>query len=162
MDRVEVGPSGPGARQDAAGRRRSAAAALFVIGAVCLALAALRYVGASALERAADVRPVAGAAPVEELPDPTGEPVSADGLPVGDELPEGTSADDLREAVRLWAEASSVPAIDPVDGSLVDRPEEGADGLWVWSFSGEASDGSRVSFEVVWEHGAGFSCSVKY
>ena len=140
MDRLGVGPAGPGARQDAAGRRRSAAAALFVIGAVCLALAALRYVGASALERAADVRPVAGAAPVEELPDPTGEPFSADGLPVGDELPEGTSADDLREAVRLWAEASSVPAIDPVDGFLVDRPEEGADGPWVWSFSGEASD----------------------
>ena len=108
------------------------------------------------------MRPVAGAAPVEELPDPTGEPFSADGLPVGDELPEGTSADDLSEAVRLWAEASSVPAIDPVDGFLVDRPEEGADGPWVWSFSGEASDGSRVSFEVVWERGAGFSCSVKY
>lgn len=146
------------------GIRGSKGAVALVACAVAMAVAALALKAAlgTIVEAPSAQAATVKATPVaEEVPDAALEPFDAASVPDPSALPEGQTADALREAVAAWAEASSVPRLSAVAETLCHGPDSPED-TWVWCFTGQAGNGQRVDFQVTWSDGVGFSCQVLY
>ncbi len=148
---------------DAGIRGRKGAVALIAC-AVAMAVAALALkaaLGSVVAAPAAQAATVKATPVAEEVPDAALDPFDAASVPDPSALPEGETADALRQAVSSWAEASSVPRLAGVAETLCHAPDSPED-TWAWCFTGQAGNGQRVDFQVTWSDGAGFSCQVLY
>ena len=134
-------------------------ACALAMGACALVLRAA--LGAVSAPPAAQAAPVRATPVAEEVPDAALDPFDPSAVPDPSALPEGESADALREAVAAWADASAVPGLSGVSETLCHAPDAPGD-TWVWCYSGQAANGQRVDFQVTWADGPGFSCQVLY
>ena len=143
-------------------KSRFAMVALGILALMALSLGLKAGLEAGAARISQDVKAARQqATPLAESgADPEAHPFDAEAIDPG-ELPAESSPEQFRSAVGSWASASKIPALENVQGGLVQTGDEAA-GQWSWFYTASDSEGNPVAFEVIWSADTGYQVSVKY